>query len=268
MINEEETFRLFGHRSSDLSYGSEKKVIAVCDGCGKIRNLKFNSYHILCRSCANRSQQNKKSSRVRKICEQCEKIYFVKRSHRHRSRFCSTKCMAKWQSEKCKGENSPSWRGGRHEMVCKQCGDKYPVYMYQSIRSSFCSTKCAIKWRSENWKGKNNPNWKGGLSFGKYCEKFNFRFKEKIRNKYNRKCYMCDKNEELNGRRLDVHHVSYERECLCEGVECDFVPLCKRCHVKTNGNRFFWKALLTYALQYEDEYCSDITHNPLILLAL
>lgn len=98
---------------------------------------------------------------------------------------------------------------------------------------------------SEATKGKNNPNWQGGISFGKYCPKFNEEFKEKIREKYNRKCFLCSKTEVENGRKLGVHHVNYDKKCLCVDIECEFVPLCVNCHMKTNGKRIHWEAVIT-----------------------
>ena len=37
MIDEEKTFEMFGYASDKLSYGSSRKVVAVCDGCKKER---------------------------------------------------------------------------------------------------------------------------------------------------------------------------------------------------------------------------------------
>lgn len=85
--------------------------------------------------------------------------------------------------------------------------------------------------------GKDNPAWKGGISFEPYCHKFNDAFKESIRDKFNRECFLCSKNETDNGKKLSVHHVNYDKNCLCGDAECEFVPLCQSCHAKTNHNR-------------------------------
>lgn len=107
---------------------------------------------------------------------------------------------------------------------------------------------------TEEWKrkisGENSRCWKGGVSFGKYCSKFNNFFKEYIRNKFDRKCYLCGKTEEENGRKLDVHHVNYDKACGCAETEekrkvddnvCQFVPLCRSCNTKVNNNRDKWE---------------------------
>ena len=83
-------------------------------------------------------------------------------------------------------------------------------------------------------------NWvnrRDGISFEPYCIKFNKSFKERIRNTFGRVCFLCGKNELKNGRKLDVHHVNYDKTCLCNDLKCEFVPLCISCHSKTSGQR-------------------------------
>ena len=99
--------------------------------------------------------------------------------------------------------------------------------------------------------GEKHPNWNGGTSFEPYCPKFNNRFRESIRDKFDRKCFMCGKIEEENGVRLSVHHVSYDKNCMCDGVQCEFVPLCKNCHARTHVDRDLWERFLLNALAYE-----------------
>ena len=95
---------------------------------------------------------------------------------------------------------------------------------------------------SEAQSGEKHPNWKGGLSFEPYCSKFNNSFKESVRNKFDRVCFICGTPE--NGRKLDVHHVNYDKSCLCSEVKCEFVPLCRSCHMKTNNNREYYENLI------------------------
>lgn len=87
----------------------------------------------------------------------------------------------------------------------------------------------------------NHHNWKGGISFLPYCPKFNESKKEEIRNKYNRKCYICG-NEEKNNitktgkqRKLSIHHVDMDKEQGCNGKEWHLIPLCINCHGKVHG---------------------------------
>ena len=99
--------------------------------------------------------------------------------------------------------------------------------------------------------GEDAGNWRGGSSFEPYCEKFNNQFKECIRDRFNRLCFLCGMTEKENGRKLDVHHVNYDKSCLCNDVDCEFVPLCQKCHVKTNGDREYWESYIMEKLELE-----------------
>ena len=52
MINENKTFKNFGYYSTDLTYGSERKIYVNCNKCSIERILSFNDYKDLCRSCS------------------------------------------------------------------------------------------------------------------------------------------------------------------------------------------------------------------------
>ena len=92
--------------------------------------------------------------------------------------------------------------------------------------------------------GQKNPNWRGGLSFGKYCWKFNDSFKEEVRKNFNRVCYICSETEKENKRHLDVHHIDFNKNSICNGKKWAFLPLCQKCHSKTSTHRHFYFNLL------------------------
>ena len=98
--------------------------------------------------------------------------------------------------------------------------------------------------------GKQNPNWQGGKSFEPYCILFNNEFKERVREYFNRCCYICGKNEVENGQRLDVHHVTYNKDTCCDDSLPLFVPLCRNCHAKTHHNRQSWEKFFVVSLDY------------------
>lgn len=93
--------------------------------------------------------------------------------------------------------------------------------------------------------GENSSNWQGGISFGEYCNKFNNEFKEMIRDLFGRRCFLCGITEEEYSRKFDVHHVNYDKDCLCNS-SCEFVPLCRSCHGKTYGKyvKRYWEDLI------------------------
>ncbi len=120
----------------------------------------------------------------------------------------------KLRSDRFKGKNNPMY------------GKPRPEYLRRRI--------------SEKMSGSNNPNWKGGISLLRYPTRFrNFHFKESIRERENRKCFICGVHESELGRRLDVHHIDYDRFNLDKN---NLVALCHSCHIQTNyGNRDFWR---------------------------
>ena len=58
MILEEATFEAFGYYPKDLSYGSSKRILVVCDGCGEGQLIRKNHYWSLCKSCSKSSEMN------------------------------------------------------------------------------------------------------------------------------------------------------------------------------------------------------------------
>lgn len=86
--------------------------------------------------------------------------------------------------------------------------------------------------------GVNSGQWNGGTSFNPYCFRFNNRLKESIRMRDGRKCQLCGADEVLNGRRLDVHHIHYDRE----NCDPDLISLCRKCNIKVNNNRSKWES--------------------------
>ncbi len=139
-----------------------------------------------------------------------------------------TKATRRKISAAHKGEKSHMY--GKH--LSKECRRKMSTTRKGKHRSEECRHNL-----SAAKKGKKNPNWKGGKSYGKYCSKFDFRFKNYIRDKFGRKCFLCGKTEAENGRCLSVHHVNGNKNCGCdEDSTCQFVPLCGSCHIKTHTN--------------------------------
>ena len=108
--------------------------------------------------------------------------------------------------------------------------------------------------------GESASTWKGGISYLPYCEKFDEDLKERVRIFFDRKCYICGKSEQeqidemikegkVPIRKLDVHHVNYDKMVCCNDVKPLFVPLCRSCHSKTHGNREYWEEFFTISLK-------------------
>lgn len=147
MILEEETFEKFGYYPSDLTPKSRKRILAKCDGCGKIRELYRQGYHSLCKSC-------------------------VKKGARH-------PLFGKHHSEKSKqkirGENNPRWKGGKVKRICGVCGVVFEVdpCIIKYGFGKFCSHSCVRKGR----KGFPQHHTKPERIFKEICKKNNLPFK-------------------------------------------------------------------------------------------
>ena len=89
-----------------------------------------------------------------------------------------------------------------------------------------------------------------GIRKQPYCIKWTEKLREEIRDKFDRKCFICGKTEEDNGAKLSVHHTNSGKMCMCD-YSCELVPLCKRCHGKTIVHRYYWYSLIMCKLLLE-----------------
>ena len=263
MILEEETFNRFGYFSGDLSFKSSKKIVAECDKCGKMREIRKDSYRELCVSC---SQKGKKLSEEHKR----------KTGKTLKGKYCGENSWmyGKHLSVETKKKLSECRSGKNHHMYGKHHSEETKRKLSEKAKLRLKNpenhpmlgkhhTEEAKRKMSEAHLGKgmgvDHPNWKGGVSFEPYCEKFDDEFKEKIRNEFNRTCFLCNRTEEeimeemksrnKSEHRLSIHHVNYNKNCLCSDSKCEFVPLCISCHTKTNFNRGYWEKLITDKLK-------------------
>ena len=81
--------------------------------------------------------------------------------------------------------------------------------------------------------------------------KFKPEFKERVRKFFGRVCVECGAPE--NGRKLDVHHVNFDKSSCCSDVKPLFVALCRSCHMKTNTNREHWEDRYTQLINEKFE---------------
>jgi ribosomal protein S27E len=137
-----------------------------------------------------------------------------------------------------KGDKHPLFKEGK-ERFCLDCNKKLNIHanVAGNVRCLSCARKEQFRLHPET-----NALWQGGISYEPYTSEFVNSLKEKIRNRDHRNCQVCNKNEiELN-RKLDVHHIDYNKQNCNEE---NLISLCQDCHRKTNGNRDFWFAYFT-----------------------
>ena len=284
MIDAKKTFEKFGYHISDLGPHSTRRVFAICEKCGKIRTVQFASYRDLCLKCAHNDpnviakkntpearRKNSISSTGKKHTEEtikkCRQAKLgaknpmnrldVRKTHK---RACNTQAFVDAHS----GENHYNY-----EQILK-----ITKFVKENTNKHLCLCGCGGYIKIERYhytvgipkyiynhhnKGENNWNWKGGISFEPYCHKFNNALKQKIRDKYNN-CdfisglpdYICN-----HQRKLDVHHVDYDKMQGCNGHEWHLIPLSRRHNSIVNRNRSFWHRLFTYTLMYDKTYYKE-----------
>jgi len=99
------------------------------------------------------------------------------------------------------------------------------------------------------WKdayGSKNPNWRGGIAFEPYSAEFDNELRKIIRMRDNHQCQLCSISAEEHWLKhfslLPVHHINYNK---LDQRMSNLITLCKKCHGKTNGNRFYYEQLFT-----------------------
>ena len=86
-------------------------------------------------------------------------------------------------------------------------------------------------------KGEKCYNWKGGISFLPYPAEFNKQLKELIRLRDGYKCQKCNCPEMECDRKLDIHHIDYNKKnCL----PTNLISLCRKCNGQVNSYRARW----------------------------
>ena len=265
MILEEETFEEFGYYSFGLKPQSNKKIIAKCDDCGKVRVLSKSRYAKFCRSCFQKGEKNHNFGRhlseehKKKISRSNKgKIITEKQKEEIRKAHLGTKLSEETKQKISNSNRGKKWSAETRQKLseCRKVENlstETRRKMSESAKKNMSPEKRQkiSAFHKERLKNpEENPNWRGGLSFEPYCIRFNNEFKERVREYFNRCCYVCGKNEIDNKAKLCVHHINYNKETCCDDSKPLFVPLCRNCHGKTNFDRNYWQEFFTISLQY------------------
>ena len=192
---------------------------------------------------------NKKDKRSKK-CANCyykrtKKIYFCECGEElsdYRAEHCKKCSLTIYHPQLGKTkELSANYKHGKS--YNNRCVDCDCLIMPDSIRC----WDCYVKWSQIP---ENNPNFIHGECYKPYPLGWTTTFKEQIRFRDNYKCQNCGCHEVENCRKLDVHHIDYNKENLNSD---NLIALCQRCHGKTNGkDRDYW---IKY---YQDKIVSKV----------
>lgn len=99
----------------------------------------------------------------------------------------------------------------------------------------------AMAEKRKKYHGDKSFAWKGGISLESYPDTFNISLKRYVRDRDGHICQGCGVSEKHCRRKLDVHHIDYDKI----NVDKDnLISLCRSCHGRVNENREYWKRLL------------------------
>ena len=150
-------------------------------------------------------------------------------------------------SEKTKRKMSDSHKGLKHsketrKKMSKSLKDK-KYHLSKETKKKISDIKLKDNWMKGRT-GDKSPKWKGGYVPQPYSSDWTDTLRGAIRQRDSYVCQLCGIHQsELEGRnkRLDVHHIDYNRK-NCN--PSNLITLCRSCHLKTNFNREYWIKLL------------------------
>jgi len=183
-----------------------------------------------------------------------------KKIHSHTALYGGGKCI----SCATKGQNNGNFQHGErcNQHYCKICNEKI------SNRGAIYCHSCASKGENNGMFGKhfseetkqlmhekailrydgnprNHPSYIENLD-REYSLEFSNILKQQIRKRDNYICQYCKVKEENYYRKLDVHHIDYNKQNCNEE---NLITLCGLCNVKANTNRDYWYSFYTYKIQ-------------------
>jgi len=214
MIDEEKTFKKFGYYPSNLSYGSGKKVCAICDVCGKERLINFQNYRNLCIKCSANTKEHKKE-----------------RSKMNKGQIPHNK--GKKLSEKTKRKMSKSATGKKHtedskiKMSKAKKGVKKSKEHCINIGKGHKGIKHTEESKRNMSKGRKNPNITDEERQTKRKYPAYYEWRISIFERDNYMCQFCGLPIDLN-----AHHIeSYNNNPELRIEVSNGITLCENCHM-------------------------------------
>lgn len=183
----------------------QNRVTLTCQRCGKEYQVKKSHEH-RSKYCSKECTKNQCDIQ----CKQCGKTYAVKAAEAERTRFCSRECYAEWMTKQT-GPSNPRWK--RIEVTCANC-----CKTLHKVKSDladkkvvFCDAQCYGEWYSKNMAGENAPNWLGGMKSWRGASWKRQRVLALKRD--NHTCQHCGVTQKqldklkLKSAKLQVHHI-------------------------------------------------------------
>jgi hypothetical protein len=85
--------------------------------------------------------------------------------------------------------------------------------------------------------------WYGNVRYyggNQYCERWTENLRDRVRAFFGYRCCLCGSVD--NTRKLNVHHVLYNKDTCCDNSPRLLVALCPKCHGKTNFDKEYWSS--------------------------
>lgn len=287
IIDESRTFDEFAYTSKYLKRGSLDKVWTICLRCGTSHKMPYKSYvHNKAAGCmrcmANNIHWKRGPFNIEYFTAVQESI--------NDGRINELKTFEAFGYYSI--DLSPM-SGKRVWKICDMCGDEKEIFYFNYTYGKLKCISCVQKGKilsddhkrkvSENHydnSGENHPfygkhhseeskrkisatsqnityeEWESYAVDSPYCPAFNEECKESNRDKYDRRCFLCNRLEEDNinksgdQKKLYVHHVDMNKNQGCDGHVWKLVPLCMYCHGPTHTKKMI--NYIEYILEDEE----------------
>lgn len=174
------------------------------------------------------------------------KLFDIKTKPRHKTyKVWTTKPEWKELKHKCNKEHSKRMKGCTPWNKGLDKSDPRVIKYVKGLKKAHKDGKFSYSWAigrklSKEHRSKLSLGHGGtGIPYenSDYSEEFNDSLKESIRKRDEYRCQICGLKQEKNYRKLDVHHIDYNKKNCKEN---NLTSLCYNCHKKTNYNRKHW----------------------------
>lgn len=234
MIDEARTLEIFGYTSDRWATHSNKKVVAVCEGCGKYRIVIKQQYHNLCHTCSMAS--NSVRSKLSKAAYNRQPVSDATRSKMSKSHIGNTNRVGATSSPMARRNMSEAQRRRAPPSLetRRKIGDA------NRLRIVSEETRGKISRNHADVSGSNNPRWAGGITPWRKII-FNTRSYKNWRNTvFKRDNYTCQLCSTRDGN-ITAHHVLPVRDHKNSLLVFDVtngITLCKKCHDSINNKEY------------------------------
>lgn len=241
MIDESRTLEIYGYISDELKPHSHKRVVAVCEDCGKYRDVIYAQYRDLCRPCSFVGDRNHRYGKHHSD-ETRRKISEANRGERNYGygKHLSEEHKKKLSESKI-GDNNPNYGKSPSEETRKKSSiARMGIRFSDDHKKKISAARQGIQY----------DEWEKFTKNSLYCPSFNEACKESNREKYGRRCFICglpeSKNTTSTGiqKKLSVHHIDMNKNQGCDGIRWKLIPVCMTHHYH-NG---LWTARFVYLL--------------------